>query len=50
MLENEIIGKEDANDDDFIDDEEVPEKQVDNDNKKEKERLAAIEAKKKAAQ
>jgi hypothetical protein len=26
MLENEIIGKEDANDDDFIDDEEVPEK------------------------
>jgi len=26
MLENEIIGKEDVNDDDFIDDEEVPEK------------------------
>jgi len=51
MLENEIIGKDAENEEDFLDDQSKDgENAVDNEKQKEKDKAAALAAKQKAAQ
>jgi hypothetical protein len=51
MLENEIIGKDAENEEDFLDDQSKDgDNAVDNEKQKEKDKAAALAAKQKAAQ
>lgn len=50
MLENEIVGKENDNDDEFMDDESKNDNPVNDEKQKEKDKAAALAAKQKAAQ